>query len=437
MSPKTTNHPGLFSQVNKDQWRAFFATFFGWVLDGFDFTILTFILIDIQDSFTIDKALAGALGTVTLVFRLAGGMAAGVAADRWGRKLPLMISIVWFSIFACLSGFSTSYGMLFALRALFGIGMGGEWAAGMPLALEHWPARLRGLASGMLQSGWYWGYILSAGVYHFIYPMFSNMPDMGWRIMFWIGIIPAFFALWIRMGVKESPVWLARKQRIDQNRDQHVSVWRIFHRDLLGTTIQASLLIGAFMFSYYSIAFWYPTFLIETGRSPLPHIITLNIGGIIGMILWGRLSETRLGRRGVISIAAGLGVLVIPLYLWTEEPLLFLFGALLMGINGTGIWSMAPAYLTERFPTSVRGVGPGFAYHMGAFIGAWTPTILGNLQDSGMTIVESMTTCIIISGVMVVVIAILGPETRGKEFIDLDEITNEPGFQTARPESIQ
>jgi hypothetical protein len=98
---------------------------------------------------------------------------------------------------------------------------------------------------------------------------------------------------------------------------------------------------------------------------------------------------------------------------------------------------MAPAYLTERFPTSVRGVGPGFAYHMGAFIGAWTPTILGNFQDSGMTIVESMTTCIIISGVMVVVIAILGPETRGKEFIDLDEITNEPGFQTARPESIQ
>ncbi len=151
-----------FRQVNGEQWRAFLATFFGWLLDGFDFTIMTFILIDIQDSFTVDRALAGALGTVTLMFRLVGGLGAGVMADRWGRKLPLMLSILWFSLFAFLSGFSTSYAMLFAFRALFGIGMGGEWAAGMPLALEHWPTRLRGLASGLLQGGWYWGFILSA-----------------------------------------------------------------------------------------------------------------------------------------------------------------------------------------------------------------------------------------------------------------------------------
>ena len=122
-----------YRQVTREQWKAFFATFLGWLLDGFDFTIMTFILIDIQDSFTVDRALAGALGTVTLLFRLVGGFGAGVAADRWGRKLPLMLSILWFSIFAFLSGFSTSYAMLFAFRALFGIGMGGEWAAGMPL----------------------------------------------------------------------------------------------------------------------------------------------------------------------------------------------------------------------------------------------------------------------------------------------------------------
>src|SRR5689334_13758211 len=101
-----------YRQVNSEQWRAFLATFLGWVLDGFDFTILTFILIDIQQSFTIDSALAGALGTVTLLCRLVGGAAAGSAADRWGRKGPLMLSILWFSIFAFLSGFSTSYAML-------------------------------------------------------------------------------------------------------------------------------------------------------------------------------------------------------------------------------------------------------------------------------------------------------------------------------------
>ena len=127
-----------YRQVNREQWKAFLATFFGWLLDGFDFTIMTFILIDIQQSFTINNALAGLLGTVTLFFRLLGGFGAGMMADRYGRKLPLMLSILWFSIFAGLSGFSTSYAMLFACRALFGIGMGGEWAAGMPLAIEHW-----------------------------------------------------------------------------------------------------------------------------------------------------------------------------------------------------------------------------------------------------------------------------------------------------------
>src|SRR4029453_1415654 len=163
-----------YPQVTREQGKAFLAPFAGWVLDGFDATIITFVLIDIQQSFAVDKALAGALGTVTLFFRLIGGVAAGGGADRWGRKLPLMLSILWFSLFAFLSGFSTSYAMLFAFRALFGIGMGGEWAAGMPLFLEHWPRRLRGLASGLLLGGWYWGYVLAAAAFQFIYPLFSG-----------------------------------------------------------------------------------------------------------------------------------------------------------------------------------------------------------------------------------------------------------------------
>ena len=135
-----------YRQVTREQWRAFWAVFLGWIVDSFDFNILAFIIIDIQQSFTVDRALAGLLGTVTLMMRLVGGTIAGSAADRWGRKLPLMLSVLWFSIFAFLSGFSTSYAMLFALRALFGLGMGGEWAAGMPLVFEHWPAKYRGLA---------------------------------------------------------------------------------------------------------------------------------------------------------------------------------------------------------------------------------------------------------------------------------------------------
>lgn len=414
-----------FRQVGRDQWRAFLATFLGWLLDGFDFTILTFVLIDIQHSFTVDRALAGALGTVTLFARLIGGVAAGTAADAWGRKRPLIFSILWFSIFACLSGFSTSYAMLFALRALFGVGMGGEWAAGMPLVLEHWPPHLRGLASGLLQGGWYWGFILSAATFQFIYPFFDGAPDLGWRVMFWVGILPALFTLWIRAKVPESPVWIERQRRLrEMPREKAgmgappgepgMSVMRIFRSDLIGTTTQTAILMSAFMFSYYSISYWYPTFLRESARPAFSYILALNVGAIVGMALWGQLSETRLGRRGAVALAATLGVMAIPLYLYGEGTAGLWAGALLMGSCGSGIWGMAPSYLSERFPTAARGVGLGFAYHAGAAIGAMTPALVGALQDRGMRLTDAMAVCIGISGLLVASMIWMGPETRGR-----------------------
>ena len=421
--------PPWYRQISKQQWKAFLATFFGWLLDGFDFTIMTFILIDIQNSFSVDRALAGALGTVTLLFRLVGGLGAGMAADRWGRKLPLMLSILWFSLFAFLSGFSTSYAMLFAFRALFGIGMGGEWAAGMPLALEHWPARYRGLASGLLQGGWYWGFIASALTFHFVYPLFSQFPDpfsessastIAWRVMFWTGVIPALLVFWIRSGVSESPVWLARQKQLRERGGREVgdrvSLVRLFQPDLLGATIQTSLLMSVFMFSYYSITFWYPTFLLELGRDPLGYLIAFNLGAILGMASWGRASETRLGRRGAVSMSAVMGVASVPLFLAGDSGGLLWPGAFLMGAMGAGIWGMAPSYLTERFPTEVRGVGPGLSYHVGAAVGSLTPFVVGQLQDTGMTLTGAMRLCIVASGLTVAVMIWMGPETRGRAF---------------------
>ncbi len=422
--------PPWYRQVNREQWRAFFAAFFGWLLNGFDFTIMTFILIDIQDSFTIDRALAGALGSITLLFRLVGGLGAGMAADRWGRKLPLMLSVLWFSVFAFLSGFSTSYATLFACRALFGIGMGGEWAAGMPLALEHWPTRYRGLASGLLQGAWYWGYILSALIFHYVYPLFVSWVDplsaapgstLAWRVMFWTGVIPVLLVLWIRASVSESPVWLDRQRWQaaggEPSIEDRISVLRLLRRDLLGVTVQTSLLIGAFMVSYYSISFWYPTFLRETGRDPLGYLIAFNAAAIVGTALWGRASETWLGRRGAVSGAALIGVASVSLFLAGGQSALLWLGALLMGATGAGIWGMAPAYLTERFPTSVRGVGPGLSYHVGAAIGSLTPLMLGQLQDVGMTLTAAMQFSIVASGLGVAGIVWLGPETRGRQFV--------------------
>jgi MFS transporter, SHS family, lactate transporter len=406
-----------FRDVTRIQWHAFFAAFLGWVLDGFDFSILSFLLIDIEHSFTVDKALAGALGTVTLMFRLVGGLGAGTAADRFGRKSPLIFSLLWLSVFSLLSGFSTSYAMLFGFRALFGIGMGGVWAAGMPLALEHWPDHLRGVASGLLAGGFYWGYMLAAVVFQILYPLVSEPNGPGWRMFFWLGAAPVLLALWIVPRVKESPVWLARRAQLkDSNQRDGLSILRIFRRDLVATTLQTSLLIGVFMMSYYSITFWYPTFLREASLPTIQYLVALNLGAIVGAALWGRVSETRVGRRGAATLAALIGVLVIPIFVGPHSPIALSLGALLMGACGMGVYGIVPSYLTERFPTAARSVGPGFAYHAGAALGSVTPALIGALQDRGVGLPRAMATCILVSGVLVAGMIWLGPETRGRRF---------------------
>jgi MFS transporter, SHS family, lactate transporter len=413
---RTSNLP-WYRELTTDQWKAFLATFLGWTLDGFDFTILSFLIADIQRSFTVSAALAGALGTITLFFRVVGGSVAGSAADRWGRKLPLMASILWYSLFAFLCGFSTSYGMLFAFRALFGIGMGGVWAAGMPLTLEHWPPRLRGIASGMLQGGYSTGFILSSLVYQYVYPLVNQRADFGWRVMFWIGVLPAFLVLFIMKGVKESPVWLERQRHLAQHQQRDpVSFGQLFRRDLLPVTLQTSLLMTMFIFSYYSITFWYPTLLTSHHLNTLSYMLLLNVGGVTGAIACGRLAETAMGRRGAATIMMAIGIAATPLYVLTANTILMWIGAFAMGFFAAGAWGMVPSYLNERFPTATRAVGAGFAYHVGAAIGSFTPTIIGYFQDRGMELATAMALCIAVAGVLVIAVLWMGPETRGRVF---------------------
>ena len=212
-----------YRDVTRQQWKTFLTTFAAWTLDAFDFTILTFVLIDIQQSFSVNKGLAGLLGTVTLIFRVFGGIGAGTLADRYGRKGPILFSIAWYTAFAFLSGMSTSYVMLFAFRGLFGIGMGGMWAAGMPLALEQWPAKHRGIASGILQAGYSTGFLLSSLVYQLAYPLVSDRPEWTWRLMLWAGVLPAIVVFVLMQRVPESPVWIAQRRKAAP---PHGSRWR-------------------------------------------------------------------------------------------------------------------------------------------------------------------------------------------------------------------
>lgn len=403
-----------YRQVTADQRKAFLAAYLGWLLDGFDFTILTFVLVDIQRSFTVNSALAGALGTVALLFRVVGGIGAGTAADRWGRKGPLMFSILWYSLFAFLGGFSTTYGMLFVCRALFGIGMGGVWAAGMPLAIEHWPPHLRGVASGLLQGGYAMGFILSALVYQFGYPLVSDRPD-GWRVLLWLGILPALLAFWIMAYVKESPVWLERRRNLGGSRaPDGFSLAHLFRRDLRSVTIHTSLLMASLLFLYNSITWWYPTHLGQLQRQFLPFMVAFNAGAIVGAFVCGRLSETRLGRRGAAGLATFIGVASTPLFLFAAGTPLLLAGAAVMGFFGTGNFGIVPGYLSERFPTAARAAGAGFSYQAGAALASFGPALIGGLHDRGLPLGTAMAACIVVAGMLVIVLLWLGPETRGQ-----------------------
>jgi SHS family lactate transporter-like MFS transporter len=241
--------------------------------------------------------------------------------------------------------------------------------------------------------------------------------------MFWVCIVPALLTFWIRTGVPESPVWLARQKKLKESgghaHEPALSLVRLFQPDLIGTTIQTTLVIGSFMCIYYSLNFWYPTFLRDAGHDNLlPYLAAFNVGAILGTAAWGRLSEGRLGRRGAFSVTLVLGVASLPLFLYGGSPVTLAIGALTMGFFGMGVWGMAPAYTVERFPTEVRGVGPGFTYHAGAAMGAVMPYLLGELQDRGISAVNGMSGAMVASAILAMCMVWTGPETRGRNFDD-------------------
>ena len=254
-------------------------------------------------------------------------------------------------------------------------------------------------------------------MFEFAYPLVNRTTDMGWRVMLWIGIVPAFLVLFIMKGVKESPVWLERQRHLKEHKQRDsLSLVRLFRPDLLMTTLHTSMLMGAFLFMYHSITYWYPTLLTQMHRPTLPFLAALNIGAIVGAVVCGRMSEGRLGRRGAATIATLIGILSVPLYVFTTSATLLWIGALAMGFFGAGNFGIVPGYLTERFPTAARAVGAGFAYHVGAGLGSFTPTLVGMLQDRGFPLPTAMAACIAGSGAMVILMLWLGPETRGRQF---------------------
>jgi SHS family lactate transporter-like MFS transporter len=411
-----------WKEPTKDQWYAYIAAWLGWTLDAFDFTIFLLIMLPISQEFGVALTAVTAVFTVTLWLRLAGATAAGWMADRLGRRAPLMISILWYSICNFIAGFSPSFAFLFFFRALLGIGMGAEWPAGAALAMESWPARSRGFMSGVLQGSWGLGFALSAAAYGLLY------DHIGWRGLLWIGILPALAVVWIRFYVKEPEVWAENKRlQTEKKAEVKLPLFAIFKREFLFNTITACLWMASAFCVYYSIWALFSTYLQkELKWTPLMVATPLfwaNIVVFAGSGFWGVVAD-KWGRRPAIIIPAIIAIFITPLYLWTEEPALIIVGFIIQGIFGGSIYGQNPSYLSERFPTEVRATAAGFVYHQGAIWGGLIAPVLTYFavqMNMGFAMPMLISTSVFL--LIVIVSVLLGPETRGKHLsADLEVI---------------
>jgi SHS family lactate transporter-like MFS transporter len=355
-------------ELQADYRSALVAAFLGWTLDAFDFFVLVFVLPSVAEEFGTDIPAVALSITVTLAFRPVGALIFGLIADRYGRRLPLMIDLVFYAVVEVLSGLAPTYWSFLVLRALFGIGMGGEWGVGASLAMEKVPPRWRGVLSGVLQEGYAVGYLLAACCYFFVFPRW------GWRPMFYIGGLPALLALFVRARVHESEVWERTRHRSWGALGRGiVAQWRLFaYLTLLMTTMTCVS---------HGTQDMYPTFLkLERGFSP-GHVATIaviyNLGALLGGIVFGSISD-HLGRRRALVSALVLATLAIPLWAYAPTTALLVCGAFVMQFMVQGAWGVIPAHITELSPDAVRGFLPGFAYQCGV------------LLASGITYVEAV-----------------------------------------------
>ena len=391
---------------NKDgHGAAVFAGFLGWTLDAFDFFLVVMSLTAIAQEFhRSDAAIAFSI-TLTLAFRPLGAFIFGLMADRYGRRIPLMIDLVFYSVVEVATGFAHSFTTFLILRALFGIGMGGEWGVGASLAMEKVPPRLRGFLSGILQEGYALGYLLAAVCFYLVFPRW------GWRPMFFIGGLPALLGLFVRFKVQESEVWRKTRHSNWSNLGREiVSHWKLF--------LYLTLLMMMMNLASHGTQDMFPTFLKRYwGMKPTQVAIVTGIsmvGAILGGISIGFLSD-RFGRRKTMITALVCAVAVIPLWAYAPSLVLLMVGAFLIQFMMQGAWGIIPAHLSELSPDSVRGFLPGFAYQCGVLLASSVGYIEAILAQRTTYANAMALTAFVVFTLAAGVIA-LGREKRGIEF---------------------
>ena len=359
--------------------RAFTAAALGWMLDAFDVMLFSLLLASIMTDLNLSKEQGGALGSITLVAAAAGGLIFGVVADRHGRKRALMASVLLYSIFTALCGLSRNLWQLALFRVGLGFGMGGEWASGAALVSETWPAASRGRAFAFMQSSWAIGFGLAAIVSGLL------LPAWGWRGVFFVGVLPAFFTLWVRRNVEEPEVW-QRTRRLPTRG----SFGDLFRGDLSRATVALTLMNACTLFGWWGLNTWVPAYLVlptdqgGVGLSIVSSsavVFITQVGMWFGYITFGFVAD-RVGRKRAYAIFVLATSLLLPLYGYMRNPFVLLALGPFIAFFGTGHYSGFGPLTAEIYPTAIRATAQGFTYNAGRLTSAAAPFVIGSLAAS-------------------------------------------------------
>lgn len=391
------------------------AAFAGYGIDAFDYMIYTFMIPTFIAIWGMSKAEAGYIATGALITSALGGWIAGILADRYGRVRVLQWTVLWFSFFTVLSGFTQSPTQLMITRALQGFGFGGEWSVGSVLIAEMISARHRGKAVGLVQSSWAVGWGVSALAFWGVFGLMD--PQIAWRVLFWLGALPALVILYIRRNIQEPTVYRETRAQLERS-GQSSHFLLIFKPGILRVTVLASLLAMGMQGAYYAVTTWLPTYLkMERHLSVLGtsgYLLVLIFGSFCGYLTSAWLSD-RLGRRRCFMLFAVCAGVLVTCY--TQLPITDAAMMVLgfpLGFFLSGIFSGMGAYLTELFPSHIRGSGQGFCYNFGRAIGAIFPAMVGTLSSS-MPLGAAIGYLAAGAYALVVVACLLLPETQGRE----------------------
>jgi SHS family lactate transporter-like MFS transporter len=398
-----------FAVLTRAQRKAYFAALGGWSLDAFDFFIFTFSLTSISAEFHTDVKTAAEGIFLTLAFRPIGALLFGWLAEKYGRRPILMLNVASYSLVQLATAFAPSLSVLLALRALFGIAMGGEWGVGAALALESLPTKNRGFFSGLLQEGYPIGFLLASIVFAYVFVY------VGWRGMFVVSSASALLVLYIRFGVEESPAWVAG---VAAKRAPTRAIWSAVTQQFPKLLYLVVLMAFFNAFSHGSQDL-YPTFLqVQHGFTPKTTgqiAIVMNLGALAGGVCFGALSE-RLGRRRAITLAAALALPMIPLWAWSHTAVMFALGGFLMQFMVQGAWGIVPAHLNELSPPSVRAILPGFAYQLGNLAMARMGPFQARIAESHANDYASVLSWTLGAvALILILVTALGPEARAAD----------------------